>query len=289
MNVDRPIIIIGAGRSGSTVFHELFARHSRVAFLSRLCHFSKDTPSVNRLYLRLIDLPMLGHAMMRLVPPDENYRFWEHHCPGFRHPFRDLGRDDLTQRSRQRVHRVFGAMLTRRRNRMLIKVTGWPRIPFLHELFPDAKFVHVVRDGRAVINSMMEIPFWRGWEGPGNWRFGPLPTEYDRLWESHHRSFVALAGIQWRMILDAIRKGEKQVPARQFLELKYEDLCRDPVDVLRRIVDFCEMEWDNRLHRSIAGFALQDNNYKWRSDLTAEQQEIIQDVLHEPLSSLGYS
>jgi len=49
-----------------------------------------------------------------------------------------------------------------------------PRIGFLQAIFPDAKFIHIVRDGCAVANSRMNAPFWKGWQGLNTWG-GQMP------------------------------------------------------------------------------------------------------------------
>ena len=116
-------------------------------------------------------------------------------------------------------------MLTRQRDRMLIKLTGWSRIGFLNEVFPDAKFIHIVRDGRAVASSYLHINEWqwRGWYGPASWRYGPLSPEDQAAWEASGRSFIALAGIQWRMHTRAIESARARIDPARFLEVRYED------------------------------------------------------------------
>jgi hypothetical protein len=93
---------------------------------------------------------------------------------GFRRPCRDLLPQDVTLKKKEAIQNVVAQMLTRKRNRLVVKITGWPRIGFLKEIFPDAKFIHILRDGRAVANSYINVPFWWGWRGLANWRWGPL-------------------------------------------------------------------------------------------------------------------
>ncbi len=70
-------------------------------------------------------------------------------------------------------------MTTKTHNRVFLRITEWPRIGFLSEIFEDTVFVHADRDGRLVADSMLNVRFRRGWEGPGSWRFGPLSVEYE--------------------------------------------------------------------------------------------------------------
>ena len=100
------------------------------------------------------------------MQPGECYRFWDKHTFGFSEPCRDLVRADVSARVKRQVRGRPGAMLTPTADRLLIKITGWPRIGYLDEIFEDARFIHIKRDGRAVASSLLHVNFWRGWYGP---------------------------------------------------------------------------------------------------------------------------
>ncbi len=129
--------------------------------------------------------------------------FWDHYYPGFSVPFRDLGADDVLESTRRQLRSALARMRTPKRSHLVIKITGWPRVGFLREIFPEGRFVHVVRDGRAVASSLLKVPWWWGWRDRPNWRWGPLTPELDALWAESGRSFVALAAIQWRILMEA--------------------------------------------------------------------------------------
>jgi Sulfotransferase family len=97
----------------------------------------------------------------------------------------------------------------------------------LQELLPEARFVHVVRDGRDV--ALSTIPLW----------FGP--------------DDVAGVAREWCEKLAAARR---QAPALPFYtEIRYEDLVREPAAVLEPICEFLELEWTPALldyHRDAA-------------------------------------
>lgn len=289
MKIDRPIFVVGVGRSGSTLFHQMFAEHPDVAWMSELCDRFPTHPWFNRVLLHLIDWPLLGDLLRRHYEPEECYAFWNHHCLGFRQPFRDLLASDVTKLNRRRVPRVMSQLTTGRRRRLLYKITGWSRIGFLHELFPDAKFIHVYRDGRAVANSLLAVDFWRGWHSPAQWRWGVLSPEHQAEWERHGKSFVALAGIQWKLLMGATAEASARVPAEQMMRIRYEDFVADPAHKFREVLKFCDLEWSSRFGRAIASYTLETANGKWREDLTTEQQAILQSVLAESLAKYGYS
>jgi len=287
--VDRPIFVVGTGRSGSTIFHRIFSEHPNLAWQSPLCDLFPAKPALNRMLLRACDWPALGTVLKRHLKPGERYKYWEHCSPGFSDPCRDLLRTDVTLSNRRRVPAALGKLATSDRRRLLIKITGWPRIGFLHELFPDAKFIHVCRDGRAVANSLLAVDFWRGWHGPAQWRWGQLDRQQQAEWEQHHKSFVALAGIQWKLMMAAMEQAAKDVPAANFMQVRYEDFVRDPVSCFRRVADFCELAWSARFEKSIMGQRVETANEKWRKDLTQEQQAILEAVLRDGLVRYGYS
>lgn len=160
---------------------------------------------------------------------------------------------------------------------------------YLAEIFPDAKFIHLVRDGRAVANSLLNTRFWDGWRGPPNWRLGDIPEEMRLIWEESGRSFVVLAGIEWMILIDAVEKGKRSVPAGQFLEVKYEDLVSRPTEVMQKVVEFSELHWYEKFAAEIERFSLQNMNYKWKHDLTENQRMQLEKVLESHLQRLGYS
>lgn len=289
MAVTQPIFIVGVGRSGSSIFHQLFAHHPNVVWLSRLSDAYPTRPEVNRRLMRGLDLPMLGPLLYSRFDPGECYPFWDHFYPGFSLPFRDLGEDDVTPPVLSGVTRALEGICTARRGRNLLKITGWPRIGFLKAIFPDALFIHVLRDGRPVASSFLKVDWWWGWRGPTHWRWGELSPEHALEWERHGRSFTALAGIQWKILMDAMEASKPQLSATELLEVRYEDVCANPVAWFRKAVEFSRLEWSPRFEGFLRGQVLRNENQKWRNDLTAKQQAILEEVLAGHLSRYGYA
>ena len=180
----KPIIIVGTGRCGSTLFHRLLAQHPQMMWLSPICYKYPDKPAWNRVAVTAMDNQVLRRLFGGRIRPGENYRFWDKYAYGFSEPCRDLVRSDVSARVKKQVRAAFEPMLSAKRNRLLIKITGWSRIGFLNEIFEDAKFIHMLRDGRAVASSLLHVNFWRGWYGPQSWRAGLLSPEDQATWES---------------------------------------------------------------------------------------------------------
>ncbi len=288
MKVEQPIFIIGIGRSGSTVVHNILAHHPNLAWLSAVGKRYPEKPGRNRMLLRGLDLPVLGPILAKRFTPWECFDFWEHHAKGFRRSCRDLVSEDVTERNKKKMRKVLAEFLTPRRNRLMLKATGWPRIGYLREIFPDARFLHVLRDGRAVVNSMINVGWWLGYQGPQNWRWGELSPDQQAEWERHGRSYIALAAIQWKIAMEAVENGRKAIGRDQFFELRYETLLSDPVHTMKKVAEFAGLPWSSRFQRSVESYGLRNMNVRWTSELTSAQQRVAQEVLAPALQRIGY-
>jgi hypothetical protein len=284
----KPIIIVGSGRCGSTLFHRLLANHEHLMWLSGFTLRYPDRPEWNRWAVSAMDNPLLRRVLGDKVRPGESYRFWDKYAYGFSEPCRDLVRSDVSARVKKQLHRAFGSMLTPQRDRLLLKITGWPRLGYLAEVFEDAKFIHIMRDGRAVASSLLHVDFWRGWYGPQGWRAGLLSPEDQAVWESYDRSFTALAGIEWRIQMRAMEAARKQVDPGLFMEVKYETFCEQPMEAFRQVLEFAELPASPALERAVASAKIRSTSNRWRDDLAPGQQTILDDLLRDDLRRYGY-
>lgn len=288
MKVEAPIFVIGTGRSGSSIFHRIFSTHPDVTWLSQLHARYPSKLDTIKYVMDAIDYPLVGPRLRSILDPGECYELWEHICPGFSTPCRDLQAEDVTNKTKDKIKATLSRIVSKSKSRLLIKLTGWSRINFIREIFPDAKFVHVVRDGRAVTNSTLQVDFWWGWRGPQNWRWGLLSDHDKELWTKHDQSFVVLAGIQWKILLDAIETAKENVDQANFLEIKYEKFCKDPVGVFGEVIKFSELDWPGVFDKRVASFKLRSQDFKWKEDLTMEQQVALEDAIGGHLKHYGY-
>jgi hypothetical protein len=285
LQILEPIFIVGTGRSGSSVFFDIFASHPQLAWLSVLAREFPDRPWLNTLLLRSLSIRGLDSFLIRTFGPAEAYPFWEVRCPGFSNPCRDLTADDVTPVSADRLRTTIEGMLSRRRDRFVAKITGWPRIRYLDRIFADAKFVEMTRDPCAIASSLLEVPFWDGWRGPPNWRRGPLPEDLERIWNEEDRSFVALAALEYVIYQRAMDACRADLPPDRMLTVSYAALCHEPIEHFRRVVDFCGLNWSLRFERAIAKVRLIDRDHKWRTNLTSNQQSVLQRTIERAQES----
>jgi hypothetical protein len=237
------VFVISNGRSGSTLVHELLARHPDVGFVSNLEDRLPGLPPAagrfnNALYRR-VPPALTRKGRVRYAPSEAWRALARQVSPMLIHPARDLVAADAMPWVAGRFRRFFVERARAQAKPVFVhKLTGWPRSGFIRAVFPDARFVHVVRDGRAVAASDLRVGWWRGWEGPDGLGAGPLPAAYLAEWEASGRSFAVLAGLSWKVAMDAYAAARALVPAGQWLDLRYEDLLADPPAQAKELLSF---------------------------------------------------
>ena len=279
MKVEKPIFIIGTGRSGSTMFHDIISHHEQLSWFSVLLSKYPKKIGLNKFYINILNFPIIGYLLRKKIIPTETYPFWETHVKGFSRPFRDLKAEDVSIKVKNKIPNFFSKTLTKKRHRLLIKITGWSRIGFINELFPDALFIHIKRDPRATVNSFLNVDFWEGWQGPQNWRFGMLNEEENKLMEQYDQSFAALASIGWIKMTDALYKSVGSIPNNRFLEINYDDICKDSKKEFEKVYEFAGLKHSKRIERLLKKKEIINKNDKWQKELNDVQKKTINEIL----------
>lgn len=284
----RPIVVLGTGRCGTTLLHRLLSRHPRLAWLSHVCTRFPFRPGLNALAMRLLDVPVLGGLVRGRLDPAEAWPLWERLAPGFSEPPRDLTEDDLREEDRARIVEQMSRQLTPCRDRLLLKITGWPRMRYLDAVFGEPYYIHILRDGRAVAASTITVPWWRGREGPDDWRWGTLDPELEERWIEHDRSAAVLAGLQWELLMRAIEKAAAAIDDDRYTEVRYEALCREPIRQVRRLVSAAGLAWSESFARSIGSVTIRNRNHLWKERIDERDRRRLESALRPAFLRYGY-
>ena len=162
-------------------------------------------------------------------------------------------------------------------------------LPAALDAFPSAMAVHVVRDGRDVVCSLLE----RGWlsarrsdeSDDANLSYGVHPrfwVEPERREEFAHVSDARRAAWAWRRYVTAARS----VPERT-VELRYEEVASDPGDATESLAHALGVG-SGELASAFSG-AHANSVGRWRRDLTPEQLADVEAEAGELLAELGYA
>jgi hypothetical protein len=151
-------------------------------------------------------------------------------------------------------------------------------IEYLARLFPEAKFIHMIRDGRNVALSQLELEF----------------GQMEDLWD---------AAVYWRRFVKRGRKAGAELGPARYCELRYEDLLDEPEQTLRSMSEFLELEFDESMLRyfekapQIVGSVRHFQNvYRpptkglrdWRQQMSTEQIALFEALAGDLLEELGY-
>jgi hypothetical protein len=233
-HVDRPVFIVGMGRSGTTLLGRILAAHPSVGFLNE------------------------PKALWHVIRADEDIIG----SYGTQRSGRlYLCADDADEHVRRRGHALFAWYLRASRSTRL--VDKYPELVFRHSfvraIFPDARFIVAVRSPWATLKSVV------GWSesysvGGADW-WGVRDQKWDALWRqgvleragncdlaaldlgneaSHHTR----AAVEWVIAMrEAISLASLDPRARI---VRYEDLIRSPREAVRETLRFCELPASSR-------------------------------------------
>ncbi|MGH9381476.1 MAG: sulfotransferase family protein [Thermoanaerobaculia bacterium] len=299
--IDRPIFVIGMPRSGTTVLFEAFAARPDLAWLSQ-CHEHWPGIPACAVLSRLTDLtPAMRRSVGRSdqrrpwlerlrIGPVEAYEFWERYCgKKFRYDFL-LDTEATAQEAASIRTRIATILRYQGKPRFAAKITGPGRIRYLSSIFPDARFVHVVRDGRAVVHSLLKAPFWqaRSQNLEPAWQHGLDSTDVGD-WRSHGSSLVALTAVQWRRVVESIRAEAAEVAADRYAETTYERFVSNPHGVLDRMALACDLPPSHHEHHFVdRRLNLRNMNYQWIEHFSPEEVATLTELLGRALTQLGY-
>jgi hypothetical protein len=81
----------------------------------------------------------------------------------------------------------------------------------------------------------------------------------------------------------------KKIPKSQYIEIRYEDLTNDPIEVLEKILVFSDLDFDNHFRKHVLSFSIKNMNYKYQSNFTKNALDIIENEIGDLLRTLNYN
>jgi hypothetical protein len=287
------VFMLGTGRCGSSLLQEILAQHDDVGFLSNIEDLTSAPAIIGRwngpIFRRMP--PSFSRKGRARFAPSEGYRILDRRVsPAISTPFRDLTEEDATPWLAGRFRRFFEERAHEQERPVFIhKFTGWPRARFIDAVLPEVRFVHVIRDGRAVANSLLQMPWWQGYGGPSRWGWGPLSGADELAWEHSGRSFPVLAALEWKVLMDAFALAEASVNPERWLEIRYEDLVGDPVATTKQLLEFLGLDWSTAFEGRFQRYRFDTGRIvSYRSDLDPTEIATMTGLLEGHLGAHGY-
>ena len=271
----RAFFLIGCERSGTTLLQAMLASHPRVSIASETqfygAFYRRDPKS-----LRLRSPAGRERAISKIVAHQQR-RGLDFDPQRFK---------DLARLAEPSWGHFFAAMLVafrEARNADRVGEKSPAHTPFLEAIasdFPGARFVHILRDPRAVVSSLLRVPFGS--------------------------RFVAPNALAWRQAYRIHLSAEQLVGPDRYFPMRYEDLARDPRAILEQICDFLDLPWHDAIEhfyrREQPGFQEWEKPWKagtmqkvftssidaWKQRLNPKHIALVERALAEEMRTLGY-
>lgn len=260
---DRPFFIVGCGRSGTSLLRGLLNGHPEVAIpLESL--FIPD-------FLRKAD-ELTTDRLRSMIVREPELREW-----GLQVDSSDLRDCQTVGDMVAQLHVQYaGEQGKRRWGNKTPRFVRW--LDLLHLHFPEAYFIHVVRDPRAVASSLIRSDV--------------------------HRSTALHAARRWQRDVAAGLEFERAAPSFS-LRVRYEDLARAPGEVLAEVCQFLGLEYEpdqmgaglgmgeysvfyENIHANLRTGVTDKYVSRWKDDLEEVELRIVEAICAPLMSELGY-
>lgn len=278
-----PIILFGNFRSGTTMLQKIIASHPAV------------------------------------VPLYEPVGIWLYADPGRDND--EFDESDATERVKSYVRGRFLTYQRENGNRIIVEKTpaNILRIPYVRALFPEARFIYIVRNPLSFVSSvelkwqrpvatrrikmrlkttpLTQLHHYVGRLIKQQWNSRVLKRKYLPIWGPRYRGIqqdlresdlLTVIARQWARAAAKAEKDLAQFEPGQVLKLRYEDFVDDPLSGLQRICDHCGLELTTDLARQVQEMVKSDRKLKWQRFAPAELARIMPELMSE-MQRAGYS
>jgi hypothetical protein len=268
-----PVFIIGSPRSGTTMLFNLLDRSPRLASLGK------------------------GSQLLWEMFHKDRGPAWTSHA---------VGAGSISDHERRVLYWLIDRLAGD--TRYLDKFPrNCLRVSYLHELFPEASFVYIRRDGRSVVSSLMTG--WRTADKFGHGTLLPVGLSIDGYegrpwrflippgWEDYTsgRTLAEVCAFQWVAANEAILAAKNEIETKRWVDVSYEELLESPRQATSKMfagiglpVDDEVLTWASELETHVSRTAVTVPSHdKWRKEHPNEVQSIL--PLIEPMMRrLGY-
>jgi hypothetical protein len=275
------VFLVGCARSGTTLLQRVVDAHPRLAI----------TPEMHWITDSFRDKKWLGRQGR--VSPEQVANLVEHkrfrQFEFSREQFQGLLASGEPVSYAQFLEGLFG-LYSRIKGKGLVgnKTPAYvKRIPNLHSIWPEAKFVHLIRDGRDVCLSVL------------NWNHAYKTAGRYSIWTEDP---VTTAALWWERKVRLGRQGGQLLGQGLYYEMCYEDLVSHPDAACARLCEFLRLPYDAAMLRFHEGRTRNEPGLdakkawrpitpglrNWRTQMPPEDVERFEAAAGELLDELGY-
>ena len=273
-----PFFIIGSGRSGNTLLRAILAKHPAVVIPPE----SYVLGQIVRTYrvLSFLPWPELSRIVISKFEDHPQFFTWEISLQEF---YERIVKFDIRKQNLSTLLNAFYMYYAEKKKPSAIRWGDKTPLNTFHlqrirKVFPEAKFVHIIRDGRDVVSSYLKAGIYQKAED---------------------------AAKRWLSSIRLAQRFARQVGEDRYLEIRYEQLVKDPETSVKKVCRFIDLEYrdemlrfyeniealgDTKLkhHENLHNPINQESVGKWRANLNESQKLVIERMLKKELVRLGY-
>ncbi|HYJ62868.1 MAG TPA: sulfotransferase [Parafilimonas sp.] len=292
--LEKPIIIFGAGRSGTTVISEIIFQHEDLAWHSNYQElFPKFIPInyMRRLFdnkwWRVIGMNTqnnLSFTNYMLFRPIERYDFWEE-ITGKRIDFSRnfLLNERATPEEQKHIRTAFAKLVKfQKRKRLALKITGPVRMEYLTSVFPDAQFISIERDPISVIRSWLEVS-WGQQIANQLWWHGAYSKEEIAKAETLKGNKFLFTAFQYKKLKETEQQEIKKIQP-DIYTVQYEDFIVNPTAFINDILEYVHLNPSKLIDKFINKLLIADRNNReaesTHTEITEETKKQILELIN---------
>jgi len=310
IRIQRPIFLIGMHRSGTTMLQDILCSLPEVGYFTNFMQISPNRICASEHFRKRFKLDATTERYLKDGievsggSPNEGVQFWEKWVGEKVHSFEHSKRDKKSMTPEQlaeidtqlrRCLWTFPAGTNRffSKNPRLV-----PYRDFLSELFPDAKFIHLIRDPRQCANSMLKLYRLTQQQLMQIKSKGRLHGIYDEkpfnpyprlpiLKECMERfgpEDIRTTSHLWNEGVNMVRKDAESIP--NYYEIRYEDILENPKKEILEICNFCELNSPQSI--DLQFWKLLEKVGKVNHKNQYGEFEIVEEICGETMQELGY-
>ncbi|MGH2812847.1 MAG: sulfotransferase family protein, partial [Actinomycetota bacterium] len=178
------------------------------------------------------------------------------------------------------------------------------RFGFLEELFPDARYVYLQRDGRENVNSLVNAwrtPRYRTYRLPQHHSIEGVDPEWWKFvlypgWRGDASGpLEVVCARQWSICNQHALAAAQDVDRERWMQIRYEDLVDHPEEEVGRLMEALDLPYEDGVRRRARATGKTPINVvtppergKWRKENPNEIESILP-LIRPMMASLGYS
>lgn len=216
--ITQPIIILGCGRSGTTIFGTTLSKHKSITYLNERRDLWFD------------------------AYPETD--IWTHQAIA-RNGRMHLTRENTESVKSQKLRRLFYSETIKTSKPILVEklpINNF-RVEFIHSIFPDARFIHIYRNGLEVARSIQNICEHGGWFGSNEYKWKQLmdysknssaTADLPELCDSYYYKGL----LEWRLSTESVVRFLNDLPNEKYMEISYAKFSREPLETIKQVLAY---------------------------------------------------